>query len=381
MSVFKSVLISFKRNFRIVTIYFAVFIVISFAMLSILNDKVDGQFERVKPTVLLIEQGATSEFNEQFKHFLNSIAHVEQPTSDRLLARDLVESEQYAMLIVLDEDAAANLATGAPVLETYYNDSDNGAILIANQLSSYFRYLNASQNISGSADYATVKNAMASHVPVELINKKSATDKKAIWFSYYMVNLAYIVIVLFTILLILVLQAYNEPALVNRRSLAKLSKFKQSLLMGAAGTTSLIAIALLFFLLGLALVGFAVPLRQIVLHLLNLVAFSTTVISFTMLLISFNIKPNFAHAVANVISLSTAFVSGIWIPLEFLPSIVVNFAKLLPAYYYVKLANGIVDGGVDVALLIAIQLLFTVCYSAISWYLNQHLLAKTQAAL
>ncbi len=381
MTVFKSVLISFQRNLRVILIYLFVFIAISFAMLGALNDKVDGQFERAKPTVLLIEQGAASEFNDQFVDFLSSIANIDRSINDPLLARDLIEGESYAMLIMIDEQAAANLSNGAPVLETYYNQSDSSATLMVAQLNSYFRYLSASQKFNGTADYAAVKRAMASHVPVELRNKKSATNKEAVWFSYYMVNLAYIVIVLFTILLVLVLSEYNEPVVASRRRLAKLSEFQQRLLMGSACSANLIAIALLFFLIGLTLIKFNVPLEQIALHLLNLIVFATTVISFGMLLNTLNIKRNFAHGVSNVISLATSFVCGIFIPLEFLPSAVVAFAKFLPAYYYAKAARGIVSGGENIALLMAIQLLFTLCYSIATWYLSQYHLAKARKAL
>ncbi len=381
MTVFNSVLISFQRNLRVILIYLFIFIAISFAMLGVLKDKVDEQFERAKPTVLLIEQGVTSEFNDQFKDFLSSIANIDHSISDPLLAHDLIESKRYAMLILLDEQAKVNLSNGAPVLETYYNQSDNSAVLMVAQLNSYFRYLSASQKINGTADYSAVKRAMASHAPVELLNKKSATNKEAVWFSYYMVNLAYVIIVLFTILLILVLREYNEPMVASRRRLAKLSEFKQRLLMGGACSANLVAIALILFLIGLAFIKFNVPLEQIAIHLLNLIAFATTVISFGMLLNTLNIKPNFAHGVANVISLATAFIAGIFIPLEFLPSAVVAFAKFLPAYYYAKTARGIVSGGENIALLMAIQLLFTLCYSVATWYLSQTHLAKARKAL
>jgi ABC-2 type transport system permease protein len=48
--------------------------------------------------------------------------------------------------------------------------------------------------------------------------------------------------------------------------------------------------------------------------------------------------PNSAPVLCNVLSLPMAFVSGLWIPLPFLPPLLRQFAPWLPAYHYAQLA-------------------------------------------
>ncbi len=371
MSVFKSVLVSFWRNRTVVLFYLIIFLVISLSTLSKIDDAIEAQFKPVKPSVLLIDQTENSPFNSHFKDYLETIVSVDQTVQDLNLARDLIESDRYDMLIVMAEDGAARLDQGKTVFDSYYHAQNSLSILLREQINSYFRYLAASPKVDGQFDYATVKKIIAQRVDVKLIAQNRAPNSKAIWFSFYLINGAFAILIIFTTLIISVLKMYHDPVVIARRSLAKLSRFKQSLLMGAASASYLVAIALLFFVIGLALVRFAVPPRQILLHLLNMLAFASTVISFALLLNCFNIKPRFSSAVANVVALGTSFTAGIFVPIEFLPTIVRNFAKLLPAYYYAKLANGIAQGGVNIPLLIGIQLLFTLCYSSITWYLSQ----------
>ncbi len=136
MSTFKSVLINFKRNRTVVIIYAAVFIIISFIMLKTINQQVDLNFNRVKPDVILINQSEKSEFSDQFVSYLSTIAGVDQSYDDITLANDLVESEDFAMLIVLSKNSEQNLRTGKPVINTYYQENDSFANIIKTQLNS-----------------------------------------------------------------------------------------------------------------------------------------------------------------------------------------------------------------------------------------------------
>ncbi len=371
MSTFKSVLINFQRKRTIIIIYAAVFIVISILTLRTIDQQVDLSFNRVKPDVILINQSEKSEFSDQFVSYLSTIATVDQSYDDITFANDLVESEDFAMLIVLTADSEQNLKTGKPVINTYYQENDSFANIIKTQLNSYLRYLNATKRAHGDYDYATVNRAISQHAPVELLKKTDNLNKKAIWFSYYTSFLAYIIIAIFTTLLILILKSYNEPVVKARRNIAKISPFKQTMMMSVASAVSLYGLLFIFLAIGLFMIKFELPIKQMILHVLNAVVFTSTVISFALLITNFNFKTHFTHAIANVVSLGTAFLAGIFVPTELLPNAVVQFAKLLPAYYYVRLAKGIEFGDVNVVQLLAIQLLFTLCYITISWYLSQ----------
>ena len=87
--------------------------------------------------------------------------------------------------------------------------------------------------------------------------------------------------------------------------------------------------------------------------------------------LGFAVGPNAAPAVANLIFMPMAFASGLWIPIEILPSFVHTIAPFLPAYHLARVALGVVgaESGSPwphVAALAGFTVLF-VCTAAVAY--------------
>lgn len=79
--------------------------------------------------------------------------------------------------------------------------------------------------------------------------------------------------------------------------------------------------------------------------------------------------PNSAMAVLNLVSLPSAFGSGLWIPIQMLPSLVKKIALFLPPYHYAQLALRTLglDRGGPVAGHVAFLAAFTAVSLALAW--------------
>ncbi len=64
------------------------------------------------------------------------------------------------------------------------------------------------------------------------------------------------------------------------------------------------------------------------------------------LFMGYTAGPNSAPAIANLVYLPLAFASGLWIPVEALPSLVKSIAPWLPPYHLAQLALKTIGGGV-----------------------------------
>jgi ABC-2 type transport system permease protein len=64
------------------------------------------------------------------------------------------------------------------------------------------------------------------------------------------------------------------------------------------------------------------------------------------LFLGYTAGPNSAPAIANLVYLPLAFASGLWIPVEALPSVVKTIAPWLPPYHLAQLALQTIGGGV-----------------------------------
>lgn len=65
--------------------------------------------------------------------------------------------------------------------------------------------------------------------------------------------------------------------------------------------------------------------------------------------IGFTAGPNSAPVIANLVYLPLSLASGLWVPIEFLPSVLQRIAPWLPPYHLAQLGLRTVDGTVDIA--------------------------------
>lgn len=83
--------------------------------------------------------------------------------------------------------------------------------------------------------------------------------------------------------------------------------------------------------------------------------------------IGFTAGPNSAPMIANLIYLPMSVASGLWIPIEFMPSLMQRAAVLLPPYHLAQLALGVVDGAPRSAAVHALPLLaFTLLFLGVA---------------
>ena len=120
----------------------------------------------------------------------------------------------------------------------------------------------------------------------------------------------------------------------------------------AAYFTAKIVMALVFsllvvlglFVLGFFLFGVRLPLTTWASLLGTLLLGAVPFCAMGMML-GYLAGPNSAAAVVNLVYLPLAFASGLWIPLEQLPTFMQRLAPFLPPYHYVQLALGTMGAG------------------------------------
>jgi len=79
--------------------------------------------------------------------------------------------------------------------------------------------------------------------------------------------------------------------------------------------------------------------------------------------------PNSAPATVNMIYMPMAFCAGLWIPLQFLPSVMRQAAPFLPTYHFAQLALGVLHAPVQGTIMEHVGALaaFTMIFAGIAW--------------
>lgn len=76
-------------------------------------------------------------------------------------------------------------------------------------------------------------------------------------------------------------------------------------------------------------------------------------------------------AIANVLSLGLSFISGVFVPQDYLSDKVLNIAKFSPVYYFVRINNQDIISFADMGFDLAIQLLFALAFLLLGLYLSK----------
>jgi ABC-2 type transport system permease protein len=127
-------------------------------------------------------------------------------------------------------------------------------------------------------------------------------------------------------------------------------------------------IVLLLFAMGAIMGGVKMPLATAAALLGVLVAGSVTFCAFGLAL-GFLCGPNSAAPIMNVIYLPMGFLSGLWIPIAFLPRGVQDVALWLPPYHFSQLALKIIGASSNepVMLHVGYMIVATLFFSAIAY--------------
>ena len=142
------------------------------------------------------------------------------------------------------------------------------------------------------------------------------------------------------------------------------SKFAVSMLFGA------LALALMFAM-GAAFGGVRMPAVQWVGLYFTLLAGGMPFCALGLIIGSLA-GPNSAPAAANIVYMPMAIVSGLWIPLPFLPHALRSIAPAMPAYHLAQLALEVLHAPAEGAAFGHVQALigFTCLFAGIAWFAN-----------
>lgn len=130
-------------------------------------------------------------------------------------------------------------------------------------------------------------------------------------------------------------------------------------------------VVILLFSLGAIFGGVVMPLQQWLLLGATLIAGAVPFCALGLAIGNFA-GPNSAPATVNMVYLPMAFFAGLWIPLDFLPKGLQQFAQFLPAYHFSQIALSVLKAPVQgtIPQHIAALAAFTLIFAGVAWLGN-----------
>jgi len=345
MQVFKVYFKIIKANMKQISIYLAVFLVVAFAYSMSIKPKGEENFSQTKTNIAFINLGENTALTQGFKEYLSKyvnfidIENKQDKLQDALFFRDV----EY--ILTIPKDFTKDFLQAKPVeVEKTIVPNSTTRMYVDMAVNKYLNlarvYVNNLPGITEENLVKAVAKGVTSEAQVQLKTFGAKKQNNAFAVSYF----NYLAYSLYAILILGVsstLMVFNDKN-INRRNLCSPMKNRTFNLQ-------MIMANLIFALVSyvaLVSLGFIINRENMLsfnglLLCINALVFTIAALSISYL-VGLLIKGRSAQSsMANVLSLGFSFLSGVFVPQEFLSDKVLTIASFNPTYWYVKANNAI----------------------------------------
>lgn len=376
MPVFKLCLKLFLKNWISVSIYVGIFLLISVIIAATTMNEQQSGFAQEKTRIALIDDEKTP-LTEGFRRELARSADFVSIPDDTEKLQDALFFRQVTYILRIPEGFTEDIMHGGSMQiekTAVPGSAENTYIDISVQ-----QYWNLARLYAKHVPDLTeqqlaerLKHDLSGETQVSLQDREQAKTSNS--FSMYYFNFF-----AYTITAVLIMGISTVMIVFNKRDLRR--RLFASPMSSASYNAQLLLANLLFALVSLlVLVGFCFVLdsgsfgtQNMVYLFMNAAALTACMTSLSFLIGMLIDNMNALSAVCNIVTLGLSFISGVFVPQEFLNDTVLKIASFTPTYWYVE-ANA------DIAKLtrfswtdlqpvfynMAILLIFTLVFTALS---------------
>lgn len=347
MQVYKAFFKIIYKNLSQIIIYIVVFISLAVALANTSTKAVNTNFSETKVNIVFINHDNNSRLVEGLKNYLGKNTNIVNISDDTKRLQDALFFREVEYIVKVPKGFTNGLLRGEILqLEKTTVPGSTSEIYLDNIINKYLNtvkvYTSAMENLSEEQLLSYVDNDLAQKTEVKLssiLGEVSKNEKITFYFNY----LAYS---LFSILILgvcSVMIVFNNTDLKKRNfcSPIKLRNMNFQMILGNFSYAVLAWFAMIFT--SFIMYGSYMFTAKGMLFLLNSLIFTLVALSISFLIGNIIKSKGAMSAAANVVSLGTCFISGVFVPQALLGKTVLTIASFTPNYWYVRSNNIIVN--------------------------------------
>ncbi len=360
MIVFKYYFDLLKKNITLVLIYTIIGLGIG---ILIAHDTVKNKQYQDKKPVIAINNYDEGFLGKNIYQYFGEEASIKK-------VKDIKEAIYYAdisyYLEVPKDYTKKKLANKEAIIKVEKNN-DNAARLMDNKLNNYLKmeeYLLHS-DIKKEDYLKFIKSNKGEEITAKIVQKENRYPLKD-YFSF----ISYSIMVTILMVVITIKSFFNKEDVKKRILISKIDYRMYNLYMLLAS----IIFALCYYLLYLIVISIFFSnlmfTRVGLLYAFNLLMFTAASTSLALLISELNLGSNAISIVTNTLSLGLAFISGAFVPREFLDPKVLSLSKISPNYYYIE-SNALIAEDLSIAKNTMYILLFIILFMILTNILSR----------
>lgn len=331
----------FKTFFRIVnklkpTIILYTALLIIFGAVNMKTSDNNINFVNSKPDILIINQDVNKGLTKNLIDYMKKNSNIVKVENNEEKINDSLFYREISYVIYIPKDYRKNVLLGNnPKLDIKKTD-EYDAHLSEMMLKRYIKLQNIYNKEAGSEDelITLINDNINDDVNVKITSKVDTSKTYNI--AYYFNFASYSILAIIIYIICLVLCSFKEERISKRINISSINykSHNNKILLASIVFSSIVW--LLFVIIGVTIVGDIMFSIRGLISIINSFIFTFCALTLSILISSLTNNKNAISGIVNVIALGSAFLCGAFVPAEYLPSSVLNFAHILPAYYYIN---------------------------------------------
>jgi ABC-2 type transport system permease protein len=346
MQVFNTYFRILKRQMVALVLYGIMFLCLTIMITT--NIKLESnQFEARKVKILVVNEDGPSDLIDGFLNYLSKYAAFVDIKDDPDVRKDALFSRRVSYILTIPEGFTDNfLLEGFINLRKETAPDSVEAISIDNAINSYFNTAKVYLKHVPVIDYVELNTYVdknlgeETQVLMEVKTEDEVTFSNGFNRNYYN-YLGYILIITFITSVSIIMFSFHGVDIRRRHSASPLTNQSMNAQLLFANLIFVFAYIILFVVAGVVLNRTHIVNINTVMTWLNVCVFALTTLSISYL-VGISIKSlKVVSPISTALSLSMAFLSGIFVPQEYLGAPVLKVASFTPTFWYVKANNAI----------------------------------------
>ena len=331
----------FKTFFRIVnklkpTIILYTALLIIFGAVNMKTSDNNINFVNSKPDILIINQDVNKGLTKNLIDYMKKNSNIVKVENNEEKINDSLFYREVSYVIYIPKDYRKNVLLGKnPKLDIKKTD-EYDAHLSEMMLKRYIKLQNIYNEEAGSEDelITLINDNINDDVNIKITSKVDTSKTYNI--AYYFNFASYSILAIIIYIICLVLCSFKEESISKRINISSINykSHNNKILLASIVFSSIVW--LLFVIIGVTIVGDIMFSIRGLISIINSFIFTFCALTLSILISSITNNKNAISGIVNVIALGSAFLCGAFVPAEYLPDSVLNFAHILPAYYYIN---------------------------------------------
>lgn len=348
MQVFSAFIKIAKKKFVATLMYLGMFLVLIAIMSQLAQETINSQFEAAELSICINDEDQ-SHASEALTDYLSSIhKRVVLDRYDSETLQDYIFYQKIDFVVTIPKGYEKNLTDGNTdqLIQTSKLGQSAGGYFAEQQIDSYLATLRLYQNGGFTLEESLDKTiaSLENDPDVEMVNFSDTSENQNSDMAYFFQYIPYVLLLMMILGLSPILITFRKKDLGARINCSSLTQTSRNIQLISGCAAYSIFLWLIFMIVGLIMYH---PDRLFstngLLCILNSFVFLLIATSITLLISTFPLSSNALNMVANVITLSMSFLTGVFVPQWYLGTQVLNASRFLPTYWYVR-SNNMIGG-------------------------------------